>query len=212
MRRSRATRRLASTLAAAIILALVWWLSDAPPDAAPDAAPQASPVAREDAGSPAPSARTSSANNASSAEVETETTTEDDSSGWSGLTEVRPNVFVSPAGLEYGEGSAEGHRLSHLMRHAEDSPGRPIHGVFEGSREEILALLDEVWQTAQSRGPPDVEREVQGGRTVYTVNVGRKIGYVGGRSGSRRGFPPCRAVKLVLEGTAVITAYPVDAR
>ncbi|MEE2936667.1 MAG: hypothetical protein VYA84_11800 [Planctomycetota bacterium] len=48
------------------------------------------------------------------------------------LRETSPNVVRSPAGLFYGPGSAEGHRLEHVRRHAGDLPSRPgPHGVFD---------------------------------------------------------------------------------
>lgn len=125
------------------------------------------------------------------------------------LEEIRPNVFRSPAGLIYETGSADGHRLQHVLQHARDDLDKPVHGVFTGSREEILALLDEVWTLSQERGPPVVEQTTQGRRQIVTANLEREIGYVGGQSGKRQGNPVCRKVRLVLEETRVITAYPM---
>lgn len=127
-------------------------------------------------------------------------------SSW--LTEVRPGVFESPAGLVYGPGSAEGHRIDHILRHAVDDPDRPVHGVFDGGREEILALLDEAYEIATERGPP-VEVEQDGERTVYTIDMGRRVGFVGGESGRRSGHPDATHIRLVLEDRSVITAFPL---
>lgn len=125
------------------------------------------------------------------------------------LTEISPDVFESTAGLRYGPGSREGHRLKHVLLHARDQPNRTgSHGVFDGDRETILALLDEAFQIAQERGPP-VEIEEQGARTVYTVDMDRRVGYVGGQRGGRRNHPACRHVRMVLEGNNVITAFPL---
>ena len=126
------------------------------------------------------------------------------------LAETSKDVFESPAGLIYRSGSADGHRLTHLMKHAQDAPNKPVHGVFIGGRNEILALLDEVWKLSQERGPPKVKTEKQRGRTVITANLNRKIGYVGGQTGKRKNHPACKKVRLVLEGKNVITAYPVE--
>jgi hypothetical protein len=124
------------------------------------------------------------------------------------LTQVRPRVFQSPAGLIYGPGSAEGNRLNHVLRHAADDPDRPVHGVFDGNREDILAVLDEAYRIASKRGPPvDVEQE--GRRTVYTIDMGRRVGYVGGAAGERNGHPAATHIRLVLEGRDVITAFPL---
>ncbi|QDU39246.1 hypothetical protein Mal4_35830 [Maioricimonas rarisocia] len=125
------------------------------------------------------------------------------------LTELPDGSLKSPAGLLYERGSAEGHRLDHVLRHAEDMPARPIHGVFDGGREEIVAVIDEAWEKTRTRGPPAVVTEQEGDRTIHTVDLERRIGYVGGRAGQRQGHPPARHLKLVLEERSVITAYPL---
>lgn len=126
------------------------------------------------------------------------------------LAKVGPETFESPAGLIYRSGSADGHRVKHVMTHAVDQPDKPVHGVFIGSQDEIFRLIDEAWETAQERGPPEVEKSSERGRVVYTVNMKRKIGYVGGESGARKGHPACQKLRLVLEGKNVITAYPMQ--
>jgi hypothetical protein len=113
--------------------------------------------------------------------------------------------FESTAGLVYSQ-----YRIDHVMEHARDIPDKPTHGVFEGSRDEILALIDEAYQLSQKRGPPQVVIEDEGDRTTYTVNLNRKIGHGGGQSGARRRNPPLKMVKIVLEGDEVITAFPTD--
>ena len=125
------------------------------------------------------------------------------------LREVRTDVFESPAGLQYGPGSEEGHRLKHIMRHARDDPSRPgPHGVFDGGQSQILALLDEAWLLS-SDGGPNVRTQHEDRRTILTVNLGRRIGYVGGESGRRQGNPSASHVRLVVEGVNVITAFPL---
>jgi hypothetical protein len=126
------------------------------------------------------------------------------------LREIRSDVFESTAGLVYKRGGAEGHRIDHVLQHAVDDPDKPVHGVFRGDRETILALIDEAYQIAQERGPPDVTREQDGNRTAYTIDLGRDIGYGGGQSGARKRNPPLSHLKLVLEGKNVITAYPTN--
>jgi hypothetical protein len=124
------------------------------------------------------------------------------------LREVQPNRFLSPAGLQYTPGSAEGHRLEHLRRHTEDQPNRPgKHGVFDGGMEGMLTVIDEAYDRAKNdrRTTKQVDRD----RTIYTVDMGDRVGYVGGRDGNRRGKPMARRVRLVLEGNRVITAYPL---
>ena len=124
------------------------------------------------------------------------------------LSELRNNVFESTAGLRYNQGSADGHRLRHVMQHAKDDTTKPVHGVFEGNRDQILAVIDEAFLKTK-KGGRDVRSEKQNDRLVYTVNLGRKIGYMGGSEGKRTNNPACRYVRIVLEdGNVVITAYP----
>lgn len=126
------------------------------------------------------------------------------------LTEGPRGVFRSSAGLVYGPGSRDGHRLKHVMAHCRDEPGRPgMHGVFSVDRQEdVVALLDEAYQRT-ARGRPLARRRDEQERTVWTVDMERSIGYVGGQVGNRRGRPTARHVRLVLEEDRVITAYPV---
>jgi hypothetical protein len=125
------------------------------------------------------------------------------------LREIQTNLFESPAGLRYGPGSEEGHRLKHLMRHSRDDPGRPgPHGVFDGGQSRILALLDEAWLVSKEGGR-NVRAQQEDRRTILTINMGRRIGYVGGESGRRQGNPAASHVRLVVEGVNVITAFPL---
>jgi hypothetical protein len=124
------------------------------------------------------------------------------------LKEVDDNVFESTAGLLYVPGGAEGHRLKHVMQHAKDNPSKPVHGVFDGDRDEILAVIDEAFMKSK-KGGSDVRSEKQNGRRVFTVNLRRRIGQVGGSEGERQGHPDCRFVRIVLENeNEVISAYP----
>jgi hypothetical protein len=124
------------------------------------------------------------------------------------LKEVDDNVFESTAGLLYVPGGAEGHRLKHVMQHAKDNPSKPVHGVFDGDRDDILAVIDEAFMKAK-KGGSDVRSEKQNGRRIFTVNLRRRIGQVGGGEGERQGHPDCRFVRIVLENeNEVISAYP----
>tara|TARA_R110002111_G_scaffold259308_1_gene329279 strand:+ start:83477 stop:84307 length:831 start_codon:yes stop_codon:yes gene_type:complete len=127
------------------------------------------------------------------------------------LRDLGGKVWESAAGLKYGPGSQEKHRLLHIMRHAEDQPQRPgKHGVFsgEGDRKKILALIDEAYLQAL-KGGRQVATKKEGDRTVYTVDMGRSVGFIGGQVGNRQGKPSATKIRLVLEGTNVITAFPL---
>lgn len=124
------------------------------------------------------------------------------------LRELSDQDFVSPVGLIYGRGSAEGHRLEHLKRHLKDLPDRPgKHGVFYGEMAQVLRWLDEAYMRGEA-GKEGATRSEERGRTVYAVPFDQPIGFVGGRDGSRRGNPDARKLKLVVEGKRVITAFP----
>ena len=113
------------------------------------------------------------------------------------LREIGPNEFLSPEGLRYVPGSAEGHRLEHLRRHTEDMPSRPgKHGVFDGGMEGALVTIDDAYGRAKKnqRSTKQTDRD----RTIYTIDMERRVGYVGGREGKRQNHPIARRVKLVL--------------
>ena len=116
--------------------------------------------------------------------------------------------FQSTAGLMYVRGSEDGHRLKHVLQHAKDNLEKPVHGVFSGDREQITAWIDEAYLKGK-KGGKGTKVEQQGGRTVYTVDLGKKIGYVGGQVGERKRNPECRFLRLVIQdGNEVVTAYP----
>lgn len=125
------------------------------------------------------------------------------------LTETGRDTYQSTAGLRYTRGSQHGTRLAHLMSHARDDPDRVgQHGVFSDSDPAaVVRLVDEVYEQALTGRSTRTERE--GERTVYTVDLGRQVGYIGGQSGNRRDHPSAEHVRLVVEGNRLITAFPV---
>ncbi|KLU04059.1 hypothetical protein RISK_004028 [Rhodopirellula islandica] len=124
------------------------------------------------------------------------------------LREISTDRFLSPAGVLYTPGSAEGHRLEHLRRHTKDQPNRSgKHGVFDGDMEGALATIDNAYEKAQAN--QRTTKEVDGKRTIYTVDMGKRVGFVGGRDGQRSRNPMARRVRLVLEGNRLITAFPL---
>ena len=126
------------------------------------------------------------------------------------LTLVGKNVFRSTEGLMYLPGSRDGHRLKHILKHAKDDPSKPVHGVFDGDRDQILEWIDVAWKKAQ-KGGQGVTKRNEGGRAAWTVKMDDPIGYVGGQTGKRKGYPNCRFLRLVLEEkNTVVTAYPTS--
>ena len=70
------------------------------------------------------------------------------------------------------------------------------------------ALLDEAYMKIKSGGRGVRKQKQDYGITAYTVDMRRKIGFVGGQTGKRRNNPSTNHVRLVLQGDRVITAYP----
>ena len=124
------------------------------------------------------------------------------------LKDLGDERYVSPAGLMFTRGGAEGHRLDHLERHTVDDPQRPgKHGVFDGGMEGALATIDRAYERALTGAK--TTKEVEEGRTIYTVDMGSRVGYIGGRDGNRQNKPMAQRVKMVLDKDRVITAYPL---
>lgn len=125
------------------------------------------------------------------------------------LTPGGKDAWTTRGGLVIAGRDPDGRtRLSHIMRHAKDSPGRPKHGVFSLPKAGIIGLMDEAWAEIKAGNAESRER---GGRVAYTVRFRRQVGYLGGKEGRTRGYPKLRAVLLVIKkGTnRVITFFPV---
>ncbi|MEM7454855.1 MAG: hypothetical protein AAF456_10945 [Planctomycetota bacterium] len=120
------------------------------------------------------------------------------------------NTYETPAGLIYGMGPRNEHRIDHVLRHSADQPDRDgSHGVFDGSTTEILQMIDQAYEMIQADSPEVRNDPPEGNRTAYTINFKRRIGYKGGRSGARSNNPSLRILKLILQdGNRVVTAYP----
>ena len=124
------------------------------------------------------------------------------------LVDIGRDRYQSPAGLIYGPGSEEGHRLKHVQRHLEDQENRPgKHGVFDGDMAAVLRWIDDAYQRA-GRGAKGVSKREEEGRTVIEATFEKPIGYIGGRDGKRAGNPAAKRLRLVVDERQVITAFP----
>ena len=125
------------------------------------------------------------------------------------LVEVTPGTWVSPAGLRYTGRDAKGlSRKDHVLRHAKDQPNRAgSHGVFDANGDEVFRVIDEAWEKVKKNG---LRPRVEGDSETYTISMGRRIGYLGGKNGARRSKPPLKSVFIVVrKGTKnVVTAFP----
>lgn len=125
------------------------------------------------------------------------------------LHQIGRDTYRTEAGLVFGRGSVDRTRLAHLMTHAADEPNRPgQHGVFdETDPARLVQLVDNAYRLALAGDYTTKETEDR--RDVYTIDLGRRIGYIGGQSGRRRNHPPAHHLRLVVDGQHFITAYPV---
>jgi hypothetical protein len=125
------------------------------------------------------------------------------------LTETGRDTYRSAAGLRYTRGSQHGTRLAHLMSHTRDESDRVgQHGVFDSDDPAtVVRLVDEAYVKALAGEDSTSDRE--GDQTVYLIDMKRRVGYVGGQSGNRRGKPAAHYIRLVVQGDRLITAFPV---
>lgn len=125
------------------------------------------------------------------------------------LTETGRDTYRSAAGLRYTRGSQHGTRLAHLMSHTRDESDRVgQHGVFDSDDPAtVVRLVDEAYLKALAGEDSKSDRE--GDQTVYMIDMKRRVGYVGGQSGNRRGKPSAHYIRLVVQGDRLITAFPV---
>lgn len=114
----------------------------------------------------------------------------------------------SPAGLIYTSSRSE-HRSDHVLRHARDIPDRKgSHGVFNANGDDVFRLVDEAYELVKKKSRQVKTKPAEDGKTEYVIDMKRKIGYKGGRTGKSQNHPPLYKVKLILGDNRVITAYP----
>ncbi|MFK0067706.1 DUF6531 domain-containing protein [Streptomyces sp. NPDC091046] len=111
------------------------------------------------------------------------------------LTDMGGGWYRSPAGLDYGPGSAEGHRILHVMEHARENPAKPRHGVYDTGSKGILETVDEAWDQRDLA----VSVNQQGARSTYVIPMNRRVGMNEGED----------YLSITVEhGNEVITAFP----
>jgi hypothetical protein len=125
------------------------------------------------------------------------------------LKDGRRGTKVSPAGLVYTGSRSGEHRTEHVLRHAKDQPNRPgNHGVFDADGDDVFRLIDEAYGLIKKNSRQVSKDPPRDGKTAYLINMNRRIGYRGGKSGNRAGKPAAKKMKLILAEDRVITAYP----
>ncbi|MCR8845337.1 polymorphic toxin-type HINT domain-containing protein [Paenibacillus sp. SC116] len=104
--------------------------------------------------------------------------------------------WISTAGLIYGQGSAEGNRVKHVLAHGIPNPTKRNHTVFNVGKDKILGLVDEAWSNKSGIMPVMQSR----GTMVYNIPMGKVVGTNGETS-----------IRIVVDqGTSdIVTAFPV---
>ncbi len=70
-----------------------------------------------------------------------------------------------------------------------------------------LKTIDRAYERAKTG--QKTTKEMDEGRVIYTVDMGGRVGYIGGQDGNRQKKPMARRVRIVLDQQRVITAYPL---
>ena len=94
----------------------------------------------------------------------------------------------------YGQGSAHGSRVKHVLDHLVANPAKPTHSIFNVDRTKLIGTIDEAFAKCGA-GVPQAN-----GNRMFEIDMGRVIGV----NGERR-------IRLILrDGTNnVITAFPI---
>ncbi|MFE6132773.1 polymorphic toxin-type HINT domain-containing protein [Streptomyces sp. NPDC056437] len=113
------------------------------------------------------------------------------------MTPIGNGSMLSPAGLVYGAGSRDGHRLRHGLQHGtrgKTNASKTTNSQFNSYGRDLLLTVDEAWRR---RGTP---MPSGAGRQEYIIPMGRDIGTMGQQN-----------IKIVVEegSSRIITAHPV---
>lgn len=112
------------------------------------------------------------------------------------LKSVGNGVWKSTEGLVYGQGSKQGNRVLHVLEHASPDPTKPLHSVFNVTKDKVLGVVDEAWSMRGSVTPALQKN----GNQVFNVPMGKLIGTNGENS-----------IRIVVKygRSEVVTAFPI---
>jgi hypothetical protein len=96
-------------------------------------------------------------------------------------------------------------RYQHVSAHNVPNIDKASHGVFI---DDAVTTTNEAWTIVQRTGAQPVS---SGGVSVYTVPMGRNVGFAGGANANQLAGVPHTSVQIIVKpGTnQIITAYPV---
>lgn len=127
-----------------------------------------------------------------------------------------PTKWISPAGLVYGTGGEQGHRLLHLLNHTNESFARAAsgraHGVFTMPRERIFVLIDSVFSDWGRLNKVNVPGQRY---PTFEITWGTVVGMADNVPGSglrqASGYAPTSTLRIAIDNaTKLITAFPVN--
>lgn len=96
-------------------------------------------------------------------------------------------------------------RYQHVSAHNVPNINKHSHGVFI---DDAVTTTNEAWSIVQRTGVQPVLSE---GVNVYTVPMGRNVGFAGGGNANQLAGVPHTSVQIIVKQgtTQIITAYPV---
>ena len=143
------------------------------------------------------------------------------------ILKLSDNAFHSASGLIFKFGSRHGNRLAHVLEHTANDLTKAKHGVFDIGDKLVETLDDAYAKVANTKFTKQLkvgESETVGGvtktlqeitlddgakelRESFIVDVGKKVGYEGGKTGTGAAL---NKINLVLKqgSSEVITAFP----
>ncbi|MBN2797242.1 MAG: hypothetical protein JXR88_17655 [Clostridia bacterium] len=70
-------------------------------------------------------------------------------------------------------GSAQGNRVLHVLEHLTPNPSKPLHTVFNTTKDKVLGVVDEAW-ALRSKATSSVLQ--QNGNRLLEIPMGKVIG------------------------------------
>jgi hypothetical protein len=100
----------------------------------------------------------------------------------------------------------------HIYEHTENDPKKIIHGFFDISNEDMDKLIEEITKILQEKNNKNLRSYFSGQQLIYDIDMGRKIGWIGGQRGEEMGFPTTTFIRVIMDGRMVISCYPAIIR
>lgn len=73
-------------------------------------------------------------------------------------------------------------------------------------------ILEEISRIIQNKSKKFLRSYCSGQQFIYEIDMGRKIGWIGGQYGEKMGFPTTMFVRVITDGRMVISCFPAKIR